>query len=217
MQNIAKLADTAYKYLPDNLQNQNYKRELLIDIQKGIKAPNNEIIYNEIIASLADYLEKVEINAINGTIDVSPKSGNAPLSTTLRAKVEDPSGTQISNWNYTWFIDNAGEKIVIGRGPSINYTFRNEGKFTVFLDVVSTHKNSSGFTDVLPFRSRAEVLVNEKVATLVIKVNSSTVTDNNVLKFNPDTVWMRHFDSPVWCLGLKATAFEIFVTKSVAD
>lgn len=187
MQNIAKLADTAYKYLPDNLQNQNYKRELLIDIQKGIKAPNNEIIYNEIIASLADYLEKVEINAINGTIDVSPKSGNAPLSTTLRAKVEDPSGTQISNWNYTWFIDNAGEKIVIGRGPSINYTFRNEGKFTVFLDVVSTHKNSSGFTDVLPFRSRAEVLVNEKVATLVIKVNSSTVTDNNVLKFNPDT------------------------------
>jgi len=97
MQNIAKLADTAYEYLPDKLQNQNYKRELLIDMQKGIKAPNNEIIYNEIIASLADYLEKVEINAINGTIDVSPKSGNAPLSTTLRAKVEDPSGTQISN------------------------------------------------------------------------------------------------------------------------
>lgn len=34
LQNIAKLADTAYKYLPDNLKNQNYLRELLIDIQK---------------------------------------------------------------------------------------------------------------------------------------------------------------------------------------
>jgi len=34
LQNIAVIANTGYKYLPDNLQNQNLLRELLIDIQK---------------------------------------------------------------------------------------------------------------------------------------------------------------------------------------
>ncbi len=34
LQNIAKLADTGYKYLPNNLKNQNYLRELLIQIKK---------------------------------------------------------------------------------------------------------------------------------------------------------------------------------------
>jgi hypothetical protein len=39
-----------------------------------------KILYNRIIlATLFDYLEEVEINAINGTIGVSPR--NAPLST----------------------------------------------------------------------------------------------------------------------------------------
>jgi hypothetical protein len=53
-------------------------------------------------------------------------SGNAPLSTTLRAGVQDPSGTQIQAANYTWWVDLSGQKVVIGRGPSINYSFRNE-------------------------------------------------------------------------------------------
>jgi len=64
LKDIAVLADTGYKYLPDNLKNKNYLNELLIDIQKGIKSPGNEIVYTEIIKSLAAYLENTEIDSV---------------------------------------------------------------------------------------------------------------------------------------------------------
>jgi hypothetical protein len=98
----------------------------MIDLQRGAKYPNNESAYTEIIKGIADYLENVEITSISGSVEATPISGNAPLNSTIRAKVQDPSGTQIQSGNYTWWVDNAGDKIVIGRGPSINYSFREE-------------------------------------------------------------------------------------------
>ncbi len=187
LQNMAILANTGYKYLPNNLKNQNYLREFLIDIQKGVKSPSNEILYTEIISSLAAYLENVEIQSVQGSIEATPLTGNAPITTTFRAKVSDPSGTQIASGNYTWWIDSNGQRIVIGRASSLNYTFREEGKYSVFLDVTSSHKNVEGFTDVLPFRSRVDISVNEKIATLVVKVNGESVVDNQHLKFTPNT------------------------------
>lgn len=183
---IAALADEGYKYLPDNLVNKNYLSALKTDLQKGAKYPGNETAYAEILGWLADYIEKVEIDSISGSIEGSPISGNAPLVTTLRAKVQDPTGTKVLNGNYTWWIDVAGEKQVIGRGPSINYSFREEWKYSVFLDVTSSHKNAGWFTDVLPYRERVDINVNEKVASLIVKVNSDTVSDNTILKFTPD-------------------------------
>jgi len=59
-------------------------------------------------------------------------------------------------------------------------------KYSVFLDVTSSHKNAGWFTDVLPLRERIDIDVNEKVASLIIKVNSDTVSDNTLLKFTPD-------------------------------
>lgn len=39
---------------------------------------------------------------------------------------------------------------------------------------------------MLPFRSRADIVVNEKIASLIVKVNGYTVGDNQVMKFTPD-------------------------------
>jgi hypothetical protein len=64
------------------------------------------------------------------------------LTSTFRAKVQDPTGTQILSGNYTWWIDSNGKKLILGRGPSLNYSFKEEGKYTVFLDVTSSHKNA---------------------------------------------------------------------------
>jgi PKD repeat protein len=186
IQNIAVLANDGYKYLPDNLVNKNYLSELMIDLQRGVKYPSNESAYTEIVKGIAEYLENVEISSISGDVEASPVSGNAPLTSTLRAKVQDPSGTQIKTGNYTWWVDNAGDKVVIWRGPSINYSFRNEGKFSVFLDVTSAHKNSEGFTDVLPFSQRVDITVNEKIASLIVKVNSDRVDNETELKFTPE-------------------------------
>ncbi len=186
LQNIALIANTGYKYLPDNLTNKNKLQELLIDIKKWMWAPDNKVLYSEVIKSLAAYLEKVEIQEIEWTISATPNSGNAPLTVTLRWAVQDPTGTQILPGNYTWWVDSAGKKVVIWRGPSINFTFKEEGKYSIFLDVTSVHKNAEGYTDVLPFRSRAEVTIKEKIASLIINIDGDRVEDNEVLKFTPD-------------------------------
>lgn len=55
------------------------------------------------------------------------------------------------------------------------------------MDVTSSHKNAEGYTDVLPLRQRVDINVNEKIASVIIKVNGDTVSDNRELKFTPET------------------------------
>jgi len=186
LREMAVLANTGYKYLPDNLKNKNYLNEFLIDVQRGVKNLSNEAAYTEIIKSLAAYIEEVEISSITWQVEASPISWNAPLTVTFRGKVQDPTGTQIQTGNYTWWIDDAGKRVIIGRGTSLNYTFRNEGKFSVFLDVTSSHKNAEGYTDVLPFRSRTDITVNEKIASVILKVNGNRIGDSDEIKFTPE-------------------------------
>jgi len=186
LQEIAVLANNWYKYLPDNLRNKSYLNELLIDIQRSIKSLGNKIAYVELVKGLGEYIEDVEVDSISGRIEATPLSGNAPLNSTLRARVEDPSGTQILSGNHTWWIDVAGKRVVIGRGPSINYTFKEEWKYSVFLDVTSSHKNALGNTDVLPYRERIDISVNEKIASVIINVNSDRVSNDDELKFTPE-------------------------------
>ena len=186
LQQIALIANEGYKYLPDNLQNQDILRQLLIDIQKWVNTPENEILYPQVVDSIAKYIDTVEIQWISGTITATPESGNAPLTVTFRSNIVDPSGSQIRPADYTWWADSAGTPRVIGRGPSTNFTFREEGRYSIFLDVTSSHKNQWGLTDVLPYRGRIDVVVQEKVATMLIKVNGESVSDNEILKFTPD-------------------------------
>ncbi|USN59310.1 MAG: PKD domain-containing protein [Candidatus Peribacteria bacterium] len=178
-------AREGYKYLPDNLRNQNYYNNLVTALKRGIKYPDNEASYTEIVKAVEKYLDDVDIQTITGSVEVTPTSGNAPLTVTLRGRVKDPTGSVIPTFNYIWWIDDGGERKIIGRKQSITYTFRDEGNFSVFLDVVSAHKNEEGFTDVLPFRSRGDIEVKEKVASLIIKVNDSYLRNNSELKFDP--------------------------------
>ena len=52
--------------------------------------------------------------------------------------------------------------------------------------MTSAHKNVNGYTDVLPFRSRADIKVKEKIASLIIKVNSDNLRQKDTLKFTPE-------------------------------
>lgn len=142
LENIGLTAVNGYKYLPDNLKNKNYLRKLITDLERASKYPNSDANYTEVIKSISDYIDLVDISSLAGTIEVTPKTGNAPLNVTLRADIKDPSGTIIPQYNYTWWIDNGGQKVTIGRGTSLNYTFREEGNFSIFLDVTSDHKNT---------------------------------------------------------------------------
>ncbi|MFK7779797.1 MAG: PKD domain-containing protein, partial [Candidatus Gracilibacteria bacterium] len=183
---ILDLAQKGYNYLPDSLSNKNYYNHLRTAIEVGIKYPNNDSNYTAILIAIENYLEKTNIQSIKGTVEAYPKTGNAPLIVTLRGKVVDPTGTQIESYNYTWWIYEDGAKKILGDNISMTHLFKEEGNFSVFLDVSSSHRNEQGYTDVLPFSSRADVTIKEKVASVIIKVNSTTLRSDNELKFVPD-------------------------------
>jgi hypothetical protein len=168
---IYNLAKEGYNYLPEDLLNKNLYEKLKIAIAGAIKYPSNREQYEELVEALDNYLEKARIPRVKGSVKATPQEGNAPLNVTLRGDVRDETGTKIPSYNYVWWVDDAGVRKVIGNKPSINYIFKEEGTFSVYLDVTSAHKNSNGYTDVLPFRSRADITVKEKIASVIIKVN----------------------------------------------
>lgn len=175
-----------YNYLPDDLINRNLLNDLKIAWEKGLKNSNSDRTYSELAQAIETYISNVDIDRIKGKIEAFPKTGNAPLTVTLRWDVNDPTGTKIEDHNYTWYIREAGKKVVIGKKRSITYTFRDEGDITVFLEVKSSHKNENGFTDVLSFASREIIEVKEKVASVIIKVNSDRLRNQEELKYTPD-------------------------------
>lgn len=52
--------------------------------------------------------------------------------------------------------------------------------------MTSSHKNAEGYTDVLPFRSRTDITVNEKIASVILKVNGNRIGDSDEIKFTPE-------------------------------
>ncbi len=184
--NILSHAKVWFNYLPDSLMNNNYYNDLKIAVERGIASPRSEVYYEDIIQKLDVYIQKVSIQQLTGSIEASPITGNAPLTVTFRGRVTDPSGTVIPSSNYIWWFDNGWIKKVVGRGQSINYTFKEEGNFSIFLDVKSNHKNAGGYTDILPFSTRSVVEVKEKVASLIININSVSLKESDEIKFTPE-------------------------------
>jgi len=184
--NILNLAKKGYNYLPDSLSNKNYYNYLKTSVEKGLKYPNNSSNYTSLVTSIENYLEKTNIKSIKWTVEAFPREWNAPLNVTLRWSVVDPTWTKIPKYNYTWWMYEDGKRKVLGDNISLNHIFTEEGKFAVFLDVKSAHKNEQGYTDVLSFSSRADITVKEKIASIIIKVNSTSLRNNDELKFTPD-------------------------------
>ena len=183
---ILNFATVWYKYLPDSLSNKNYYNHLKTSIEKWIKYPLNSSNFASISTAIENFLDKTNIKAIKWNVQAFPKEWNAPLNVTLRWNVSDPTGTKIPSYNYTWWIYENWKRKVLGNNISLNHLFTEEWNFSIFLDVKSSHKNKLGFTDVLSFSSRADVQIKEKVASVIIKVNSSTLRNDNELKFTPD-------------------------------
>lgn len=212
---LLKNAKTWYNYLPDNLMNQNYYNDLVISVKKWYEQPNSEVNYQEVVVRLNNFLEKVNIQSIKWDITVTPITWNAPLTVTFRWKVTDPSWSAVPSTNYVWWFDAAWVKKIIWRGLSINYTFVEEWNYAVFLDVKSTHKNANWYNDVIPFSSRANIQVKEKVASLLVYVNSKSLKDSDEIKFTPDeaSYWLI-FDAtssiPTWWAKFISTEWDFW-------
>ncbi len=179
-------AKVGYNYLPDSLMNTNFYNDLKIAIEKWLASPRSEVYYEDIVQKLDIYIQKVNVQKLTWNIEASPISGNAPLTVTFRWRVTDPSGTVIPSSNYVWWFDSWWIKKVVWRWQSINYTFKEEGNFSMFLDVKSNHKNAAGYTDVLPFSTRNVVEVKEKVASLIVGINGISLWEADEIKFTPE-------------------------------
>ena len=183
---LRDLVNRGFNYLPDNnLENENLLNNVNTSISKSLKYNRSDAAYSGLINALWSYLDKSSITAISWNVLALPAEGNAPFNVTLRTNVVDPTWTTIPQYNYTWWMDLGSRKINIGTGPSINYTFKEEWNFTVFVSVSSSHKNSKWYTDVIPFEDSVTIKVKEKVASLILKVNANNLGTNEILKFTP--------------------------------
>ncbi len=183
---ILNYAKTWYKYLPDNLINENNYNKLVIALRKWIKYPNNEVNYSSIRKALKGFMIDADIQEVSWKIEAEPVVGNAPLVTTLRARVSDPSGSKITSSTYTWWMDVAGKRKIIGKKASLSYTFTTEWNYIVFLDAKSSHRNASWNIDVLPYSWKVEIKVEEKIASVIFRISGQKLPSDDEIKFSPE-------------------------------
>ncbi len=222
LQNIIKYSKSWYNYLPDSLINQNLFNDLNIAVQKATSSPNSEVYYEEVVLKINDFIDKkISIQKIKWSIEASPSTWNAPLTVTLRSKnITDPTWSVIPKNNYIWWIDDSWKKKIVWRWVSINYTFLEEWQYSIFLDVKSSHKNKSWYTDVIPFSSRADIIVKEKIASLIVSVNWYNLKNIDEIKFSPEesSYWLiidATSSTPTWWTKFIRTEWDFWnwVTK----
>ena len=185
---IMNLVKTWYKFLPDDLTNDSLKLKLITKIQKGIANPEDEYNYADIKKGIRNFISNAKIKEMTWTLDATPTEGNAPLITTLRANIKDPSWVNIPKSAYVWWMDYGyGRRKIIGTGPFISKRFTIEWNYTVFLDVRSSHKNQYGNSDIIPFSWKIEIKVQEKIASIVMRVSWKKIPENDEIKFSPET------------------------------
>ena len=163
---ILNYAKQWLNYLPEDLVNKNYYTHLQTAIERGLKDPKNVANFDAISKAINDFLNETKIQEVNWEIEVYPESWNAPLTVTLRWNVIDPTWSQLYPYNYTWWIlDKWGKRKNIWSNNYLNYTFREEGNYSIFLDVTSNHRNANRNIDVIPFSKKvsdtfARVILN---------------------------------------------------------
>jgi hypothetical protein len=188
--NLESLVRASAETFPDSqdiIFNASLADSLITAIALVKKTPDSDNYITSLAKSLNDYLTKVKVNRIKGKITASPATGNAPLTTTLRASdVIDPSGVTIAKSSYIWWIrSSGGMRTILGTGPSISYNFPEERTYTVFLNILSSSRNKNGKTDVLPFDSSVNIQVLPKLGNISLSINGVYVSNLDTIKFTP--------------------------------
>ncbi len=184
--NMLNIANDGIKYLKDNLENDRLLKHFQIALRKWIKEPRNKNVYGEILSYMMAYIDNADVYRIEWTFMANPNKWSSPLNVTLRSRVVDKSWTKIPKSNMTWYMLEWAKKIRIWTGPSANYTINWEWEIIVFLEVVSSHKNSFGQTDVLPLVLTQTITVWEKAANLSFTVNGNNIKNKTQIKFTPE-------------------------------
>lgn len=162
MRNLSMLVDAAFQHLPD--RGDMYINQQYYDTVKQKIADYNlhqeSIDLGSLQNALDKFLQQSKTFTIEGQLSAAPRTGVAPLSVTLEAKgMKDGSGTLIPNTNYIWWMRVPEGSKIIGRGKTLNYTFQDEGTYTVNLTVNSASRNNKQLPDVINFEDSVTIEV----------------------------------------------------------
>jgi PKD repeat protein len=187
MRSLVKEARTTFPDEKDKIYNANLANKVDAAIEVLLKNTESEAKTQDLAEALVNFTEKIKISEIKGKATATPREGNAPMTVSLRASdVVDPSGITVPKENFVWWLKQSnGSKSVIGTGPSISYTFKEERVYTVFLTVVSSSTNSNRKTDVLPLETQIQINVLPRVGNVRLFVNGNDVTDADTFKVTP--------------------------------
>ena len=135
---LVEASKTTFPDVDNNIFNTNLANSLITAIELVKKNPDSDTNIANLAKNINDYLTKIKIGRIKGKVTVSPATGNAPLTATLRAsEVVDPSGVIIAKASYIWWVRaSGGTRSILGVGPSISYVFPEERTYTVFLNIL---------------------------------------------------------------------------------
>ena len=152
------------------------------------KYPESDLYAERLAEALRTFLTNVKIGMITAKTTATPATGNAPFTVTLKAtEARDSSGVPIPDANYVWWIRGTGNsRQILGKGPSIGYTFRTEAVYAVNLEITSASRNSRGRVDVIPFAGTQEVKVLPKLANILLFMNGSNVSNTDNYKITPN-------------------------------
>ncbi|MDD2565313.1 MAG: PKD domain-containing protein [Candidatus Gracilibacteria bacterium] len=172
----------------DYIYNNNIAKNLLISIDVVKKSPTSDTKISEMAKNLSDFITKTKIQRIQASLKSFPQSGSAPLTTTLRAEnVFDPSGVILPQSNYVWWIKQSdGSRKVLGNGPAITYTFREEKSYLVYLDITSASRNNNGKIDVLPYSGQIKIDVLPSLGNIYLYINGVNVSELDKIKITPN-------------------------------
>lgn len=197
LSNVRNLVNEAYIRLPDSgevgTKNEWLKKaaDLYLDLAAKNKTSTTHV--QNAAAQVAAFVGQATISEISASIEANPTTGNAPLTSSFLASAKDPSGINIPDNNFTWWMKESGwARRELWRGPSFTYTFSKEGNYQIFLDVVSQSLNKKWKPDVTPASISKDIEVKPRLGNVTLLVNWVNVSNLNTLKVSPSLgkIWL---------------------------
>lgn len=193
LSNLRALIQEAYIRLPDSgesaTKNDSLKKSTDLYLDLAAKNKTSSTHAQNAASQIARFISDAQIAQITGSISANPANGNAPLTSSFLATAKDPSGINIPDGNYIWWMREAGGyRRELGRSPSLTYTFSKEWNYQVFLDIVSESRNKKWKTDVTPLTISQDIEVKPRLGNVILLINGVNVSNIDTLKVSP-TLW----------------------------
>jgi PKD repeat protein len=190
LSNIKNLVQESYQRLPDGgdtgAKNEWLKKSADLYLDLALKNKASSIHIQNAAAQVSSFVSEAQISEMVASIDANPTSGNAPLVSSFSAKAKDPSGINIPDKNYTWWMKEAGwYRRELWKGSSFTYTFAKEWNYQIFLDVISESRNKKGNPDVTPISISQDIEVKPRLGNIILLINGVNVSNIDTLKVSP--------------------------------